>query len=229
MLTLQGYKIAKKDVPNLQTLRGLLTVKPYIPSVFVKPQYVTKYPVYVETSEDIYVPKHYGIETYGPYKSSIRDVETTDSKYWEFSGSLRPIQQEVVNSFLTPQPRDGILSLQTGGGKTVCGLYIASKLRFPTIILVHNTFLRDQWIDRIKAFLPKARIGSVQGDKIDIENKDLVVAMLQSVSLKQYESNLFKNMGLLIVDECHHIASEAFSKAIPKLTCKHMLGLSACY
>lgn len=227
MLTLQGYKIAKKDIPNLQSLRGLLTVKPYIPSVFVKPQYVTKYPVYVETSEDIYVPKHYGIETYGPYKSSIRDVETTDSKYWEFSGSLRPIQQEVVNSFLTPQPRDGILSLQTGGGKTVCGLYIASKLRFPTIILVHNTFLRDQWIDRIKAFLPKARIGSVQGDKIDIENKDLVVAMLQSVSLKQYESDLFKNMGLLIVDECHHIASEAFSKAIPKLTCKHMLGLSA--
>lgn len=227
MLTLQGYKISKKDISNLEVLRGLLTVKPYIPSVFVKPQYVAKYPVYVETGEDIYVPKHYGIETYGPYKSSTRDVETTDSKYWEFTGSLRPIQKDVVNSFLTPEPRDGILSLQTGGGKTVCALYIASKLRFPTIILVHNTFLRDQWIDRIKAFLPKARIGSVQGDKIDIENKDLVVAMLQSVSMKEYDSDLFKNMGLLIVDECHHIASEAFSKAIPKLTSKHMLGLSA--
>ena len=227
MLTLQGYKISKKDISNLEVLRGLLTVKPYIPSVFVKPQYVAKYPVYVETDQDIYVPKHYGIETYGPYKSSTRDVETTDSKYWEFTGSLRPIQKDVVNSFLTPQPRDGILSLQTGGGKTVCALYIASKLRFPTIILVHNTFLRDQWIDRIKAFLPKARIGSVQGDKIDIENKDLVVAMLQSVSMKEYDSDLFKNMGLLIVDECHHIASEAFSKAIPKLTSKHMLGLSA--
>jgi superfamily II DNA or RNA helicase len=29
------------------------------------------------------------------------------------------------------------------------------------------------------------------------------------------------------VDECHHIASEAFSQAVPKLTSKHMLGLSA--
>jgi superfamily II DNA or RNA helicase len=29
------------------------------------------------------------------------------------------------------------------------------------------------------------------------------------------------------VDECHHIASESFSQAVPKLTSKHMLGLSA--
>jgi len=226
-LTIKGYKLAKKDVPNLHHLKGLLTVKPYVPSVFVKPQYVQRYPVYVETDQDIYVPKHYGIETYGPHKSSTRDVETTDPRYWEFSGSLRPTQEEVVNSFLTPQPRDGILSLQTGGGKTVCALYIASRLRVPSIVLVHNTFLRDQWLDRIKAFLPKARIGSVQGEIIDIENKDIVVAMLQSVSMKDYPNDTFARFGLVIVDECHHIASEAFSQAIPKLTSKHMLGLSA--
>jgi superfamily II DNA or RNA helicase len=29
------------------------------------------------------------------------------------------------------------------------------------------------------------------------------------------------------VDECHHIASEGFSQAVPKLTSKYMLGLSA--
>jgi superfamily II DNA or RNA helicase len=87
--------------------------------------------------------------------------------------------------------------------------------------------LRDQWNDRIKSFLPNARIGTIQGQVIDIENKDIVVAMLQSVSMKEYSANLFKNFGLLIVDECHHIASETFCQAIPKLTCKHMLGLSA--
>jgi superfamily II DNA or RNA helicase len=226
-LTIHGYKIAKKDIPNLHHLKGLLTVKPYVPSVFVKPQYVQRYPVYFETEQDIYVPKHYGIETFGPHMSSTRDVKMTDLKYWEFFGSLRPVQEEVVNSFLTPQPRDGILSLQTGGGKTVCALYIASKLRLPTIVLVHNTFLRDQWLDRIKAFLPKARIGSVQGDIIDTSEKDIVVAMLQSVSMKEYSKNTFERFGLVIVDECHHIASEAFVQAIPKLTSKYMLGLSA--
>jgi len=222
MLTLKGYQVAKKDIPNLVTLKGVLTAKPYVPAVFVKPQYVTKYPVYLETETHMYVPKHYGIQHYGELKSQ-RDVSQTDPKFWEFTGKLRPIQEEVVKTYT----RDGIISLQTGGGKTVCALYIASKLKLPTVVLVHNTFLRDQWVDRISAFLPKARIGMVQGDTVDIQDKDVIVAMLQSVSMKEYPDEMFKNIGLLIVDECHHIASESFSKAIPKLTCKHMLGLSA--
>lgn len=227
MLTIQGYCIAKKDVPNLHHLKGCLTVKPYIPAVFVKPQYVQRYPVYVESEQHIYVPKHYGIAEFGPIKDTTRDVLKTHERYWNFKGTMRPIQIDVVNSYLTPEPRDGILSLQTGGGKTVCALYIASKLQVPTIVLVHNTFLRDQWMDRIKAFLPDARIGTVQGETVEIKNRDIVVAMLQSVSMKDYPPNTFESIGLVIVDECHHIASEAFSQAIPKLTSKHMLGLSA--
>lgn len=226
-LTIQGYRLLKKDVQNLHHLKGMLTVKPYVPSVFVKPQYVQRYPVFVEDNEYIYVPKHYGIETYGAPKSTERDVPKTDEKFWEFTGSLRDTQQDVVKSYLSPEPRDGIISLQTGGGKTVCALYIASRLQVPAIVLVHNTFLKDQWVDRIKAFLPKARIGSVQGDTLDIKDKDIVVAMLQSVSMKNYSANTFESFGLTIVDECHHIASESFSQAVPKLTCKHMLGLSA--
>lgn len=227
MLTIHGYRVAKQDVENLHHLKGVLTVKPYVPSVFVKPQYVQRYPVYVESAEYIYVPKHYGIGEFGPPKESKRDVPQTPREYWTFEGSMRPTQVEVVNSYLTPEPRDGILSLQTGGGKTVCALYIASQLQVPTIVLVHNTFLRDQWMDRIKSFLPKARIGTVQGDKLDIENKDIVVAMLQSICMKEYPATTFQRFGLVIVDECHHIASEAFSQAVPKLTSKHMLGLSA--
>lgn len=226
VLTIRGYQLAKKDILNLHVLKGVLTVKPYVPSVFVKPQYVQRYPVFIETEDHIFVPKQYGLQEYGT-PASERDVAETHEKFWVFTGFLRPIQEEVVKSYLTPYPRDGILSLQTGGGKTVCALYIASKLRMPTIVLVHNTFLRDQWIERINAFLPKARIGSVQGETLDIENKDIVVAMLQSVSMKDYPVNTFAKFGLVIVDECHHIASESFSQALPKLTSKHMLGLSA--
>jgi len=227
MLTIHGYKVEKKSIPNLNHIKGILTVKPYVPSVFVKPQYVPKYPVYVETVDHIFVPKHYGIETFGPFKTSNRTVPQTEAHHWKFTGELRPAQHEVVNAYLTPEPRDGILSLQTGGGKTVCALYIASQLKVPTIVLVHNTFLRDQWIERIKAFLPAARIGIVQGENLQTDNRDIVVAMLQTVSMKQHDANAFKNFGLVIVDECHHIASEAFSQAVPKLTSQHMLGLSA--
>jgi superfamily II DNA or RNA helicase len=225
MLTIHGYRIPKPA--NIHHLKGVLTVKPYVPSVFVKPQFVPRYKVYKESEDHIYVPKHYGIQEFGPHAASTRDVAQTPANFWTFTGSLRPIQMPVVDSFLKPEPHDGIISLQTGGGKTVCALYIASQLKLPTLVLVHNTFLRDQWLDRIKAFLPHARVGRVQGEILEIENKDIIVAMLQSLSMKDYPPATFKPIGLVIVDECHHIASEAFSQSIPKITSKYMLGLSA--
>jgi superfamily II DNA or RNA helicase len=227
MLTLQGYKISKSLLDKEHHIKGLLSVKPYIPSVFVKPQYVQRFEVFREDTDSLYVPKHFGIEKFGAYGSTTRDVPQTDPKYWEFAGSIREAQRPVVDSFLLPEPHDGIISLQTGGGKTVCGLYIASQLKLPTLVLVHSGFLKDQWVERISAFLPKARIGTIQGEVFDIENKDIVVGMLQSIALKEHPPNHFKRFGLVIVDECHHIASEGFSQAVPKLTSKYMLGLSA--
>ena len=51
--------------------------------------------------------------------------------------------------------------------------------------------------------------------------------MLQSLSMKEYPNALFKEYGLTIVDECHHISSEVFSRALFKVVTKYMLGLSA--
>jgi superfamily II DNA or RNA helicase len=45
--------------------------------------------------------------------------------------------------------------------------------------------------------------------------------------MKELNGDLFKPIGLVIVDECHHIASEVFVQALPKITSKYMLGLSA--
>jgi superfamily II DNA or RNA helicase len=227
MLTIHGYQIAKDELENPNHIKGCLSVKPYIPAVFVKPQFVNRFKVFLESDKYLYVPKHYGIQQFGMYEETKRDVPQTDGKYWKFNGSIREGQKEVVNSFLLPEPHDGIISLQTGGGKTVCALYIASVLKLPTVVLVHNTFLRDQWIERITNFLPSARIGRIQGEIIDVENKDIIVAMLQSLALKDYAESPCTSVGLVIVDECHHIASEAFSQAVPKLTSKYMLGLSA--
>jgi superfamily II DNA or RNA helicase len=226
-LTIHGYQISKSEIEQIHQLKGRLTVKPYVPSVFVDARFVPRYPVYKETQDHIYVPKHFGIGEFGMYSSSTRDVRQTDDIFWEFTGSLRETQVEVVSSFLKPEPHDGLICLQTGGGKTVCGLYIASQLKLPTLVLVHNTFLRDQWIERIRAFLPNARIGLFQGETQQVEDKDIIVGMLQTISMKELPSKTFKNIGFVIVDECHHIASEAFSQAVPKITSKYMLGLSA--
>lgn len=221
MLTIHGYQVPK-DAREL-ALKKDLTVRPFS---FVNPTSQPKYKVYHEDSKHLYLPKHFGIDRFG-LVPTVRDVPQSPAWNWQFTGSLRPVQLPVVNSFLLPEPHDGILSLHTGGGKTVCALYIASRLRVPTLVVVHNSFLRDQWIDRVKAFLPNARIGRVQADVCDVENKDIVIVMLQTLSMKELNVDVFRPIGLVIVDECHHIASEVFVQALPKITSKHMLGLSA--
>jgi superfamily II DNA or RNA helicase len=76
-------------------------------------------------------------------------------------------------------------------------------------------------------FLPDARVGRIQGETCEIDGKDIVIAMLQTLSMKEIPISTFKPLGLIIVDECHHIASEVFVQALPKVTSKYMLGLSA--
>jgi superfamily II DNA or RNA helicase len=228
MLTLNGYKLLKSTNPPLEELRKTLTVKPMVPKVFVSnPNAVPRYKVYGEASDCLYLPKHFGMSKYGPPTSTTRDVPQTPDEFWTFAGSLRPIQQPVVDAFLKPEPHDGILSLHTGGGKTVCALYIASQLKLPTLVIVHNSFLRDQWEERVKMFLPNARIGRIQGDLCELDGKDVIIAMLQTLSMKSIPIVTFRPLGLVIVDECHHIASEVFVQALPKVTSKYMLGLSA--
>lgn len=220
MLTRNGYKVEKSTITDITKLKRELTVKPNIPAVFVQPRFVKKYPVYSETENFLYVPKQFGISRFGP---AATDMVAVASDRWEFTGSLRPLQVDVVSKYT----QDGMICLQTGGGKTVCALYIASTLKLKTLIVVHNTFLKDQWEDRIRAFLPKARIGRIQGDTILIDEQDIVIAMIQSLSMKDYPKGTFAGFGLTIVDECHHIASEVFVQAFQKITSKHMLGLSA--
>ena len=85
---------------------------------------------------------------------------------------------------------------------TVIGLNIVSQLKKKTLIIVHKEFLLNQWIERIKMFLPTAQIGRIQAKTFDIIGKDIVIAMLQSLSMKKYEDDAFSSFGFAITDEC---------------------------
>jgi hypothetical protein len=110
---------------------------------------------------------------------------------------------------------------------TVMGLKIISLLQKKTIILVHKEFLMNQWIERITEFLPGARVGKIQAQVMDIENKDIVIGMIQTLYDKDYPGNTFSSFGLTIIDEVHRIGSEQFSKTLTKIITPYMLGISA--
>jgi superfamily II DNA or RNA helicase len=94
------------------------------------------------------------------------------------------------------------------------------------MIVVHKQFLADQWKERIQQFCPGATIGIVQQDKKEVDC-DFVIAMLQSLSLKEYSFTDFDTVGTLIVDEAHHICAKVFSQSLFKMCPKHIFGLSA--
>ena len=62
---------------------------------------------------------------------------------------------------------------------------------------------------------------------MDVVGKDIVIGMLQSISMKDYPDWIFDDFGFTIVDECHHISSEIFSRALPKINSRYTLALSA--
>ena len=110
---------------------------------------------------------------------------------------------------------------------TVMALKIISLLSTKTLILVHKEFLMNQWIERIEQFLPSARVGKIQGPTFDIENKDIVIGMIQTLYDKEYAANTFASFGLTIIDEVHRIGSEQFSRTLLKTITPYMLGISA--
>ena len=110
---------------------------------------------------------------------------------------------------------------------TVMGLKIISLLHKKTLILVHKEFLMNQWIERINEFLPGAKIGKIQAQVMDIDNKDIVIGMIQTLYDKDYPGNTFSSFGLTIIDEVHRIGSEQFSKTLTKIVTPYMLGISA--
>ena len=223
----KGYTILKSElsIKHQLALKEMLMVKPYVPGSPVQVQ--KTFPAYRESDKKIYVPRYFGEEIFGKAKT-IKITEGDDIDL-EFQGTLRENQVPVVHKYLThvKPGGGGLLELPCGFGKTSIGLNLVSCLKKKTLVIVHKEFLMNQWIERIEQFLPNAKIGKIQGQVIDIDNKDIVLAMLQSLSMKDYPSTLFDSFGFTIIDEVHHISSEVFSCALFKLVTKYMLGLSA--
>jgi superfamily II DNA or RNA helicase len=110
---------------------------------------------------------------------------------------------------------------------TVMALKIISNLKKKTLIIVHKEFLMNQWIERIAEFLPGANVGKIQGQVFDIEGKDIVIGMVQTLYDKEFHPDAFSQFGLTIIDEVHRIGSEQFSRTLFKTITPYMLGISA--
>lgn len=93
-------------------------------------------------------------------------------------------------------------------------------------MLVHKSFLRDQWAERVAQFLPGVKVSYVQGDTFDTSG-DVVIAMIQTLLSRKYAPTCFEDVGLVSIDESHHVAAAAFSQSMFAQNARYTLGLSA--
>lgn len=216
-LTRTGYL-----VPETMDIKKELTVRPIVNGDFgVAPP---AFKVFRKAKNGLCVPRFYGEEKFGPAKEDNRPEPARMTI--AFKGKLRDktFQNEALRKAV--EAGHGVLSLPCGYGKTTVSLAIACKLGLRTMIVVHKEFLANQWKERIQQFCPGATIGIVQQNKKEVEC-DFVIAMLQSLSLKEYSFEDFDSIGTLIVDEAHHVCAKVFSQSLFKLCPRHAFGLSA--
>ena len=229
-ITRFGYIIKKQSLNDdvLAKVKNDLTVKPFRMGAFNKFSKDDSFPLYLENGEYIGVPKYYGLELFG--QPDINKLETYKyPKYdMQYLGKLRPHQETIVNKVAAgfEKQRGGLLIAGCGSGKTNMAIYLACKYKLKTLFIVHKTFLKNQVIDRIKSTTNIKNVGTIQ-QKVAEVNTPFVVGMVHSLAKIDYDDEIFKDFGLIIIDEVHHMGARNFSRVFQKMSTKYMLGISA--
>ena len=197
-------------------LKKKLTVVPFIPGAPVP----TSYTVYKITNKSMYIPRYYNTEGELILNNITNcNINTT--------AEPREYQKNVIDEIHSCITKNGscIACLYTGWGKTFASLYIASLLKVKTLVIVNKESLLEQWSEQIIKFLG-IKPGIIQGSKINTE-PDVCIGMIQSISMKDYNCDLFDCFSFTIFDETHHYCSKVFSNAFYKIGSFYNLGLSA--
>lgn len=191
----------------------------------------------------------------GLYGELIKDTEQADIDYYidderqqgrnikvEFKGKLRPEQDVALNALIKYD--NGILHAATAFGKTVvCSAIIAEK-KVNTLIVLESSALMEQWKEALNKFLNieeelpkyetktgrirtrKSLIGTLQGAH-DSMTGIVDIAMAGSLCKKGEYHQLLNQYGLVIVDECHHAASDTIADILKEVKAKYVYGVTA--
>jgi superfamily II DNA or RNA helicase len=221
----RGYGILKSKLTDYDDIIKELTVTPLIMPDY---DFGNNEPiqVYRHNSTKLYVPKFYGIEKFGPAINQEKDGD--DAPSLNFNGKLKEHQVDFCNRVIARiNEHDSCIACSaTGSGKTAMALWILSRIKKKALILVHKEFLMNQWIERIKMFLPDASVGIIK-QQICETDCDITIGMIQSITMREYPKGTFDSFHITVYDECQHLSSRVFSNSLFMARSKKTLGLSA--
>jgi superfamily II DNA or RNA helicase len=161
-----------------------------------------------------------------------------------FNGNLRDEQPQALARLLAHDY--GVLSGTTAFGKTVVAIKLIAERKVNTLIIVDRASLITQWQNKLAEFLAineslpvsdtgvkrrgRKKAGSIIGQLGQGKNSlggIIDIALMQSLNRKNEVRECVKDYGMIIVDECHHVAAVSFDEILKTAKAKYVYGLTA--
>lgn len=136
-------------------------------------------------------------------------------------------QVRIVEAIVSRQ--NCVVRAGTGSGKTTGALMGFAAVKLPTLVVLDDSRLFDQWIRRAEKELaiPGSRVGRIGGGKWVL--RPLTIALQQSLrrmSEKKWRE-VESSFGMVLADECHVLGAQTFIQTIDRMPAKYRVGISA--
>jgi len=245
--TVSGRLIIEKKGLNALTLNLLKrTASMYNPKYFEMQKYhrpiyiggnITKVLCYWEEDDRyLYLPRGLTdkLQSILPETKLILEDQTVTGHPIDisFHGELRADQKDAVQAMMKYDM--GILKAVPGFGKTVIALNLMSEIRLNTLIVVEQKELLNQWEERISQWLTypqpakkKDRFVCKYSGTSKRRNGNIDIATAASLKNAENLDEIMSEYGMIIIDECHHIACDTFLQIMRHAKAKYIYGLSA--
>lgn len=189
---------------------------------------------YEESDEYLYLPRGLKNKLLKIFGEKLQIEEITESGHEikvEFKGELVEYQEKIIDKL---DKHDlGIVEAPTGSGKTIMALALITKYKISTLIILPGKELLKQWKRQIDVFVeyPQAKlkrdhyIGEYTGNKKKLKG-NIDIATIQSLANIE-DFTILQRYGLVIIDECHHCASNTYRTVLKRLNAKRIYGFTA--
>lgn len=161
------------------------------------------------------------------YHHNIKNDKEYPRTDYKFVGKLNDKQELVKKEIfdILNETKSIILSFHVGYGKTIYAIYLLSKLKYKSIIILNRINLIDQWKLSIKKFCPDAKVQIIES-KTNIDD-EADIYLINIITIQKRNPNIFKNIGIVVSDESHLLCSNVYSKCLLYFQPKYLIALTA--
>ena len=227
------------DLETIEAVKKALTFKE--PKFRGKESTKPPYFAYAESESILQIPKFYPTHIFT--NINIHDItflpQLTLGRPARFSFDnsmvmLRDLQKEAIEKIVMRlskatilQPRGAVLQLPCGYGKTRCASFIMQRLGVVTLVLVSNKQLAVQFERALHEISVDVTTATLPKPSKPLPDVSVIFGTLQSIYSRRYSAEYLAPIGLVVIDEAHHIAAPTFAQAMCTLPVARVLALTA--